>query len=264
MKVNRFTRLFALLFAFSIACSAHAELEGFFPAEGGRITVQPTGGPVEVSGIELVPTAGSLTQGESAAPFTFFLPNSAAPGNVTLGNLGSSVTFDGPITLDVVASADAIISATYGSGIIPVEFPVTGGGGGSSLAASFAYDGGPITVEPRFGNPYNARSLSFDAISGTLTGGGSPAPFESLVGNTPQNWSVNSTTDVLIDGPVVLDVAASRGAIVDATSNDGTNSNQFRVTRIDPAPTDLLTGSFAFGGGPITICLLYTSDAADE
>lgn len=103
-------------------------LVGEWPQGGGNITVTPTADPIQAGGIELVAEPGILTQGASADPFAFFIPNSAAPGNVTFGSLGTPVTIDGPVELDVAVSASAVngdISATWGMGVTPTAFPVT-------------------------------------------------------------------------------------------------------------------------------------------
>ena len=63
----------------------------------------------------------------SPAPFTFF-PNSASPGNVTFGVLGTPITLDGEIELDVAVSAFAergSIKGYWGDGVTPTAFPIT-------------------------------------------------------------------------------------------------------------------------------------------
>jgi len=253
MKIQ-FTVLASFLLCLAFHHAAHAELEGFFPEDGGKITVAPTAGPIHSVGIEFVPLEGTVTQGETAEPFMFFIPNASAPGNVTLAVLGTGVTIDGPVTLDVTASADAVISATWGKGVTPIPFPVTGGGGIFGLKGSFPYGGGPMTIEPRFeGNPYTATELSLEATAGTLTGGGSAAPFASLSENTAQKWTASSAAGVTIDGQVVLDLQASADASISGLANDGTESSTVAVVRRDPEPTTALKGSFSFQGGPITI-----------
>ncbi len=102
-------------------------LEGDWPAGGGNITIRTTNGPIQAGGLEFVAEPGILTQGTSAAPFAFFIPNSAAPGNVTFGVLGTPVTLDGPVELDVAVSASASngdVSATWGNGVVPTAFCV--------------------------------------------------------------------------------------------------------------------------------------------
>ena len=94
---------------------------------GGPITMTPTDGPVFLTALEfissnngLIPVPpGDLTA--PAAPFTFLLAND--PGQVTYGNLGASVTIDGPLTLAVGAKAGALIQSNGGLGA-SVFFPI--------------------------------------------------------------------------------------------------------------------------------------------
>ena len=78
-------------------------------------------------GLEFIAEPGVLTQGASAGPFSFFIPNSAAPGNVTLGSLGTPVTLEGFVELDIFVAANTppgSISATWGMGVTPTAFGV--------------------------------------------------------------------------------------------------------------------------------------------
>ena len=197
--------------------SIHAELEGFFPTEGGPITISPTGTAIQTSGIQFVPVEGTIEEGESPAPFAFFLPNRANPEYVALGVLGTTVTIDGSVTLDVIASSDAVIEGKWGMGIEPIPFPVARLGSESILEGSFPFDGGAVTVQPRFTNfPVEARELTLEATSARLVGGGSAAPFASLTENTDQRWSANSLTSVVIDGRIadVIDTGVIDNALV--------------------------------------------------
>ena len=118
----------AITIALVCSYTANAQLEGMWPAGGGNITVTTTDGPIDAGGIELVAEPGILTQGASPAPFAFFIPNAAAPGNVTFGVLGTPVTLDGSVELDVAVSANAAtgdVAATWGNGVTPTAFPVT-------------------------------------------------------------------------------------------------------------------------------------------
>lgn len=109
--------------------SAHGQgLVGVFPSGGGNITITPTDGPIRTGGLEFVAEPGILTQGTNPAPFAFFIPNGAAPGNVSLGSLGTPVTIDGPIELDVAVSASAEngdIAAAWDDRNLGSPFPVT-------------------------------------------------------------------------------------------------------------------------------------------
>ncbi len=116
-----------IMFALVCQC-AFGQLEGEWPAGGGNITITTTEGPIQASGLEFVAEPGILTQGTSPAPFAFFIPNRGAPGNVTLGVLGTPVTLDGQIELDVAVSASAVgsdVTGTWGDGVVPTAFCVS-------------------------------------------------------------------------------------------------------------------------------------------
>ncbi len=231
-------------------------LIGTFPPEGGNITLTTIDGPIDAGGIEFIADPGELTQGASPAPFAFFIPNSAAPGNVTLGVLGTPTTLDGSVELDVFARGDAEITAFWGEGVTPRPFPVSNrpfvDGSESALIGSVPFDGGTLTLAPN-NDPVITRGLNIEAMTGTLTGGGSAAPYDSLVTNTAETWVVESSADVTIDGPVELDVVVSKAAQLNgfATTNDGINAISF--VQDAPESTDQIFGSYASGGGPISI-----------
>lgn len=112
----------------ALAATVNAqELVGSFPAEGGNITVTAEGGDVAAAGLDFTSASGGLipAPGTDAAPFTFFLANSA--NQVTYGNLGTNVTFaDGSSTelsVGATAGTDDVIAA-WGNGATPVAFPV--------------------------------------------------------------------------------------------------------------------------------------------
>ena len=146
MLSRRLVTLAILLITTNIST---AQLSGSFPVGGGNITIEPTDGPIQAGGLEFVAEPGILTQGASPAPFPFFIPNSASPGNVTFGVLGTPVTIDGPVELDLAVSAlatGADIAATWGNGIVPTPFPINGFFEGQPiLSGSFPFDGGPVT-----------------------------------------------------------------------------------------------------------------------
>ena len=135
---------------------------------------------------------------------------------MTFGVLGTPVTLDGDVELDVFARAGATIDATWGNGIVPTPFPVSSGpiviGPNSALVGSVPFDGGAVTLAPA-SDPVTTRGLNIEATFGTLTGGGSAAPYDTLVSNTDERWTVESSVDVTIDGPIELDVVASRAAL---------------------------------------------------
>ncbi len=255
MLSRRLVTLAILLITTNIST---AQLSGSFPVGGGNITIEPTDGPIQAGGLEFVAEPGILTQGASPAPFPFFIPNSASPGNVTFGVLGTPVTIDGPVELDLAVSAlatGADIAATWGNGIVPTPFPINGFFEGQPiLSGSFPFDGGPITVAPTSIASVSLDELNLRADAGVLTGGGSAAPFESLNSNTSELWSVGSNTAITIDGAVTLDVTASADASVSGSATNGFGSAVFSVTRLAPEFTPNLLASFnATSGGPIAI-----------
>jgi len=230
-------------------------LIGTFPPEGGKITVTTTQGPIETNGIEFVAPEGDLTQGEDPAPFQFFLTSRVAPENVLFAAI-VPVTLDGSLELDVTARAEASIEGNWGDGPVPRPFPVSNrpfvGGTESKLVGTIPFDGGAISLAPQ-NEPVTTRGLNIEAVTGSLAGGGGAAPYETLVSNTPQKWTVESSADVTIDGPIELDVAASKAAnlIGEASKVDGVESISF--VRENPEFTDRIYGSYAANGGPISI-----------
>ena len=255
MKIYQSFILTTALFAFAYQ-PVQAELEGTFPLEGGPITLTPTDGPIQAGAVEFSPAAGAVTAGRSPAPFAFFLSNGAAPENVTLGVLGTPVTIDGPVTLDVTASADAVINAIWGRGTTPVPFPVTASSDSQPLPyfARRPFAGGPITIAPFFGNAaIPLTGILLNASSGELTSGGNAAPFETLETNTPNSWSASSSVPVLIDGPTELDVIASADSRVDGLFLGGSTTADLTVL-VSAPPTDTqIVGRYSIEGGPISI-----------
>ena len=78
-----------------------------------------TRGPINVLGIEFLAEPGILQQGDDPSPFGFFIPNAAAPGNVTFGSLGTAPIIDGTLELDVAVAANTpedSINAIWGFG----------------------------------------------------------------------------------------------------------------------------------------------------
>ncbi len=94
-------------------------LFGIFPEEGGNLFLVANNSPVGAGAITFTAEPGILQQGDDPSPFQFFIPDASAPGNVTLGSLGTPVTIDGTIELDVAVSPntpDGSISGIWGSG----------------------------------------------------------------------------------------------------------------------------------------------------
>ncbi len=247
-------------------------LVGTFPAAGGKLTVAPTAGPVQVSGIQLVPSRGTVTAGENSAPFSFFIPDSSAPENVTLGLLGTPATFDGPVILDVTVSADAIVSGVWGEGASPIKFainssddpvdPGTGGGPDvtnnpplsqasidlaledlgpaaveSQLLVLFPEGGGPLTIMGTNG-PVETLGIEFVAEPGVLFQGDSAAPFGFFLENTEATGNVTLGSlgvPVVIDEPITLDIFASADAVLSGQWGEG-NLSTFPAFAIPNVP----------------------------
>ncbi len=257
----------SFVFAFTVCQILSAQqLIGYFPEGGGKMSIETTEGPILTGGIEFQAVEGILTQGDDPAPFEFFLPSVATPGYVTFGTLGGLV-IDGVVELDVTVSSfatSADINAYWGDGTVPTPFSINGlpsdpfgsgsssGGPGAVLAGAFDYNGGPITLEPSNGAVLT-KGLNLRAASGSLTGGGSPAPYESLSVNSATEWTVASETVVVIDGIVELDVVASADANILGEHDNGVTSRSFTVTRRDPPRIRNLIAEYPSTGGPITL-----------
>jgi len=107
-------------------------LVGTFPEGGGLITLTTVGGPVDVTGLDIMSTNGLLVPipdvngSTDAGPFTFLLSNTQ--DQVTFGNLGSTALFEGSITLPLEALPGAeLVAAWGGDGPMPISFPITAG-----------------------------------------------------------------------------------------------------------------------------------------
>jgi len=246
----------ASIFAALVLCHAtQAAIEGWFPAEGGYVSIAPTNGPVEVGGVRVAAVTGTLNYGSTPAPFQS-VSGSDLTRVVDLSSWGS-ILIDGPVTLDVQASANASLRGEYGRsdgrGLRP--FPIEPGSVAPfPLIGSTPYRGGPITIAP-FGDaaPVAVRGLDFTAVRGELTTGNSAAPFESISTNTPQQWSVTSSVDVLIDGPIQLDLSTSANALVNGSVSSANAEASFSVLR-DPPPLDSqIVGRYSIDGGPISV-----------
>ena len=85
----------------------------------------------EISGVDIQSPAGGLVPAADppgAAPFTFFLSNT--PTQITYGNLGTTTTIDGLVTLGAGFNPDVFDLETkvwIGDGPRPVEIPFTPG-----------------------------------------------------------------------------------------------------------------------------------------
>jgi len=205
-----------------------------WPQGGGNITLRTaTGCPIQTRGIEFSARPGSLTQGNDPAPFDFFIANQAAAGNVTLGVLGTPVTVDGEVELDIRVSASATpgdVSAIYGDGTNSIWLP-TGEFAWPScplptqriLVGSYPATGGQITVTATSSRGPVALSaiVFFQALDKRderlIFQGTNPAPFKSF--SPTDDFSVavgdfsNDSTQATFDGSVTFDITVSGHAM---------------------------------------------------
>ena len=250
----------SFVFALTVCqISSAQQLIGYYPEGGGKMSIETTEGPILTGGIVFQAVEGILTQGDDPAPFEFFLPSVATPGNVTFGTLGGLI-IDGVVELDMTVSSLATatdINAYWGDGTVPTPFTINGfpsdpfNSDTPPLVGNFDYDGGPITIRAVNG-PILTDGLNLRAVSGSLTGGGSAAPFDTVSENTANRWSVNSDDFVIIDGDVELDVVASADADILGDFSIG-DTKPFTLTRRDPERLRNLVARFPFEGGPVTI-----------
>jgi len=242
-------------------------LIGSFPREGGPITISTTDRPVVTRGLSFITETGSITLGDSPAPYE----TSRQTPNGVYTELGfNKVTLSGSVTLDAIATPDAVIEARYSQpltfGTQSIAFPFLGGEAARfGIQGSYAYDGGPVTIEP-VALPVNVRKLELNATAGAISSGGNAAPFASLDINTSTKWTASSQADVLIDGPVILDAIFQPGdpllpSQLRGTAYDATGSGAFELTRQQPKSTDRIRGSYSWQGpvvvestnGPVTL-----------
>lgn len=119
--------LTALLLVSMTALLAQAQVTG--EIRDGKIVVIATE-PVAAAGLDLISAGGLMVpvpDPPGASPFTFFLSNT--PNQITWGNLGSTVTFDGEFATNAGYTGDdpaGDLTAAWGNGPTPVAFPVTG------------------------------------------------------------------------------------------------------------------------------------------
>ena len=90
-----------------------------YPEEGGKLMIlhrrEPLLHPSISSGIEFIASEGLIEAGTNPAPFAFFIPNSAAPGNVTLGTLGTPAEIDSVAELDITVAGNTLAGAFIAS-----------------------------------------------------------------------------------------------------------------------------------------------------
>ena len=106
--------------------SLDIDLIAYYPEEGGTIVVLAPNGTITSGGIEFVAAPGILTA-KDPSPFDFFIPNGAAPGNVTVGLVGTWLRIDPVIEIGIVVAPNTQpgeIAASWGHGVGPTAFPV--------------------------------------------------------------------------------------------------------------------------------------------
>jgi len=116
------------------------------------------GEPIDAAGIDLQSPAGNLipvSEEIGAAPFTFFLSNTA--NQITWGNLGSTVRFDGEFVTGAGYNGEpeGDLLGFWGDGATPVAFAISSGG-------AVPVDPGPVIPEP------TSLSLAWLAMLGVL------------------------------------------------------------------------------------------------
>ena len=237
-----------------------AELFGIFPEEGGLLTVVTTKGPILAGGLHFdVNSPSDITVTEVPAPFAFFIPSSN-PLDVTLGVLGAPVELNGPVTLGIEVSANAIINtAQWGQSVVPTDFPVVGGllqtgltREPDRLAGTYSLAGGPVSIQAT-GDPVPLRELELVAANGSLIDQDSAAPFESVT-TSGTSWTAQSSVDVMIDGEIVLGVEVAPFSLVRGigTTSDDTFAFSLNSFTEDVIASELVA-VFPEGGGKVTV-----------
>lgn len=229
-----------------------ASLKGTIPFSGGAITIEPINGSTTVRGIDIGDANATLTSGGSAAPFAELEGNRPT---YWFARSNTDVTIDGPITLDVSATnaANLVGASRHEDGLAPIDFE-RASNPGNNLLGSFPHGGGPITLSPRNGIATSIRGVSIAASTGKLSGGGNAAPFETVQENSAQAWAANSSANVVLDGPVTLDVSSSAFASLSGTVRTSNDEGPFSIqSAARGTETNTVSAGFTAGGGPISI-----------
>ena len=148
------------------------------------------------------------------------------------------IQLDGDVTLDVLVSPDAIVTGTASSlpGIPDASFAVSHGSLElmDEVLAVHPSSGGDIILKAF--QPISIQSLTISAELGHLVPGDSARPFEKIIESFESSWSVSSSSNVVLDGEVVLDVKASPDAQLSGIANDGNNSFRFHIVAVEVVP----------------------------
>ncbi len=192
---------------------ARAELPsfyGYWPTGGGTLTIAPVRGPTRIGGVEFVAAEpGLLTFGGDPAPFNFRIPNSLNPGGVTLGVLGTGVSFDGPTQLDITVSAAAGFEDVVIDGINFPDGPLGPCGPDEDCLALIL----PIAAECDINEDGFCNALDIDSLSSAIQSGDAPLAFDlnedGVVNDGDRNYWIESiqgtlSGDANLDGRVLF------------------------------------------------------------
>ncbi len=225
------------------------------PGGGGPVTISPSDQSAWTVGrLALQATQGLIEAGGSPAPFETLIENTTTRWEASTS---AGVTIDGSVQLDVVASYDATVNVeTYSADnqlvgssnlIVGERLP---GFGNALTARHDNLNGGPIVIQSR-GGPVNLLGLELASANSGLSSSGDPSPFETLESNTSNLWKASSSTDVQIDGVLVLDVITEPEQNVTGVYFEGIVARRFLVR--DVFPLDRITLSHPIDGGPLTL-----------
>ena len=258
--MNLRSSLAVILLFHGLVNVAVAQLTGSFPEGGGPIVIQTTNGPVKARGLDFHAAVGTIWQGESPAPFEFFVAGqedsvSQPRKHITLGTLGSEVELDGSVALDMLASADAEIDAYWGDQLLPRPFPVNG-----NLASEFALPLSMTARVPYVGGFLKLDSgvtpdalLSLDVHGAGLISSGGATPFSLVVTNSVSRWQAKSDVPVTIDGEVSLDLYVPAGVPLEITATNEHSTNSIKTSRERPNLPAVLRSTIPHQGGMLTI-----------
>lgn len=190
--------------------------------EDSKFVVTAVNGAFETFGLDFISPSGSLTpipDFEGASPFIFFLANDSR--QITYGNLGTTVSIDGDLTLEAGWNPNGTqdVSFSYGIG-------TTGEASDPFLLPLGAYEGicgncSPITVDfdsqnqNQFviaGLDHPVVDITFRSPSGSLRPGTDPGPFGSVVG-TPESVTFTADGSLALNGSQPLDLQWGFGEI---------------------------------------------------
>lgn len=267
MKYSRYCFIALVLPCICLHNEANAQLIGEFPQGGGPITLTTTDGPVQTFAVDFTAEQGSLSTGESPAPFSFFFnsePNTAFEDNVILAMFPGEgfIVLDGSVTTQVFASDDALIAGQYAlplaldgentvhgmliNGYEPPPPPPA-----PTITASAPLTGGPITLSSGESPDALSSIWLFDlAAADDLHSGGNPAPFDSVEIIEGFSWDARSQTLIMLDGEFTLDVTVSPNANIRGNARGPGGRQSFSVDLVSNVPEpnpQILAAMASFG-----------------